>query len=125
MIRAAAALLVLAGPAAADPVPLLRLEAADGAAVEAGLRDVAGWARTDGALDLRLDPALDGAVAALSRGRVGQRLTLRICGQPVLAPVLQEDLTTALFRIAGDAARIDWAETALRAPDCTAVTPPR
>lgn len=127
-MRAAVALLALAGPAAADPVATFRIEAELAAvgqapAVEAMPGDIRALDRLDGpALGLTLHPRLDAAVADLTRGRVGQRLIFSVCGRVVMEPILSDEITVASFLLtADDPAFLREVEAALRAPSCSAV----
>lgn len=128
LIRAAAVLLALAGPAAAEPLASLRIEAELAAlghapAIEAMPGDIQALNRLPGpALEVTLHPRFDAAVADMTRGRTGQRLIISVCGRVVMEPILRDEITVASFLLTAD--DVDFlreVDAALRAPSCAAV----
>lgn len=68
---------------------------------------------------LELDPRLDEAVAAISRGKTGIWFELYLCGQRLLSARIAEELTKASFRItATDASAAEALAQAFLHPAC-------
>lgn len=105
-LRAALVLLALGRPLAAQPdaAPLV-LEAA-GEVLGLYPADVAEAAiRHDGPgfpmVVVRLGPDAALRLAALTRGRTGETLTLRFCGEELMRPELRSELDGGTFTIVG------------------------
>ena len=124
-MRVALALVLVAAPALAEP-PRISLVFGDDR-LDAQAEDILGTRRIDqpgrgSALHIRLVPAFDAAMHALTLAHVGATGELKICSETVLSPILVAPIRQAVFVITdSDPARIDWLEALLASPDCAEV----
>ena len=114
---ALAALALAAGAASAEPQLSLTIGSAR---LDATHGDITGLQRGDhGTLHIRLAPAFDARIAALTEGRLGMTAILSVCGEPVLEATLQSPLATASFVLADpDPRRLARIESLLLSPSC-------
>jgi preprotein translocase subunit SecD len=101
-MRWAGLLILLASPAFAEPA-LISFEVAD-QTIQASPDDIELAELTldptgRQALSLRLHPSFDARFAAVTEKHIGEAMTLRICGQAIVTPVLMSQLLTAEFLV--------------------------
>ncbi|WP_374434352.1 hypothetical protein [Tabrizicola sp.] len=120
-MRSLIALLATALPALAEPPRLSLIFGQD--ALEAQAEDILDTRRVDddrgSTLSIRLSPALDAAMLALTTAHVGETGRLMICAEVVIEPVLFAPIDRAIFQISdADPARIDHLQALLASPSC-------
>lgn len=120
-MRCLLALLATTLPALAEPPRLSLVFGAD--ALEAQSEDILDTRRLDdargSALSIRLSPAFDAAMLALTTAHVGDTGRLMICQETVVEPVLFAPVARAVFVISDtDRARIDRLQAMLAGPAC-------
>lgn len=111
-------------PALAEPPRISLVFGTD--ALEAQAEDILATRRIDeargSALFIRLSPAFDAAMLALTSAHVGDTGRLMICAETVVEPVLHAPIGEAVFVISDtDTARIDRLEALLAGPSCAEV----
>ena len=116
------ALALAAGAAQAEPPRISLIFGKDSLTAQA--EDILSLRRVDepdrgSALYIRLAPAFDAAMLALTITHVGDTGRLLICGETVIEPVLHAPIVEAIFVISDtDPARIDALQARLEGPVC-------
>ena len=119
------ALAVSAGASMAETPRISLVFGADSLNVQA--EDIRSIRRVDepergSALFIRLSPAFDAAMLALTSAHVGDTGRLNICGETALEPVLHAPIGEAVFVISDtDISRIDALQALLNGPSCDVV----